>query len=65
MDKIKTKPGRFSVSLLDAFDKLKVDRVKNGLDTRTISDARISDALAKDIRINDIFSDLSRRTRKK
>ena len=62
---IETKPRRFAVSLLDAFDKLKVDRVKNGLDKRTISDARISDALASDIRFNSIIKDLSMRPPKR
>ena len=50
MTKIKTKPRRFAVSLLDAFDNLKVQRVKNGMDIRTMSDARISDGLAHDTR---------------
>ena len=62
---IKTKPRRFAVSLLDAFDNLKVQRVKNGMDTRTMSDARISDGLAHDIRFKGILDDFATKPRKK
>lgn len=65
MTKMKTKTARFSVSLLDAFDKLRKQRIKNNVDSRTISDARITEALAKDVRFNMILEDFARRPGKK
>jgi len=62
---IKTKPGRFSMKMLDKLDACRVNRIKNGLDKKTISDARLTDALAKDLRFDIILKDIERRPGKK
>jgi hypothetical protein len=62
---IKSKPGRFALSMLDALDQTAVNRVKNGMDKKTISHTRITDALAKDFRLQVILKDIERRPPKK
>ena len=65
MKRIKDKPERISLSLLDAFDKIKRERFGSGKDRVPISTARLTDALAKHPSFPAIIEDLKRRPSKR
>ena len=62
---IKTTPRRISMSLADALDEVKKQRVIKGLDKKTISDARLTEGMVKSNDFKLIMDDLIRRPPKK
>ena len=65
MQRIKTKPIRASENFIGKLDRIKVQRVKSGLDKRTISDARLTEGMANDPSFNELLNKLSKMPRRK
>lgn len=65
MGRLKDKPERISMSLLDVHDKFARERFGAGLDKKPISVARFTDAIAKHPQFPSIIDDLKGRPGKK
>ena len=65
MPRIKTKPIRASENFTGKLDRIKIQRVKSGLDKRTISDARLTEGMANDPSFTELLNKLSKMPRRR